>query len=566
MPFGDFTNFEDCVETIMEEQDVSEEEAQAICAEIHYEETGEYPSEKGGEVVALLEKECVELVLSELEYKVWDEFDKYSSDMNEDDFDTYKISTFMNVGEEGKNYVVFVNMVTDKLYRAEFEVGEDNEIIFGEKEEVEEGYILKNIEDVTLKQVVNKEVDPVSEIFMIKSITGKYPQINVSKASKEIRGTILKQEETDEKMIVSGAVLIPDEEDTDGDVISKEKIEEVAHEWMLNYRNVDLQHTLNNVAYPVESYLLKETKEVVSLDGQVMELPAGTWMVSVKVDDEDTWEAVKDGRMRGFSIMGVPKENIDSVVKSDAALKRTTLADIEDSGRDWTVPFFSIVDEPAVPKGRIVSIKSKKKEDKGFWQTLKSIFITDKSEEDTEKEEEVDKDNSEKGGADMDKEQLTEILKEFKEGLLSDVDEKLESIKSEEVEEEVEKEVEEEVEEVEEEVEKAEEDEEEVEKSEEEETEEVEKEEEVEEEVEKEVEEEEEEEDETLKELRKELKELKEENSSLKEFKTEVEKKFVTRKSNQPEGQDDEEKTERTEKSRQAELGRDAFGRKRNRK
>ena len=44
MPFGDFTDFEDCVETIMEEQDVTEEEAQAICAETHYEETGEYPS------------------------------------------------------------------------------------------------------------------------------------------------------------------------------------------------------------------------------------------------------------------------------------------------------------------------------------------------------------------------------------------------------------------------------------------------------------------------------------------------------------------------------------------
>jgi len=558
VPFGDFTDFEDYVETIMEEQDVTEEEAQAICAETHYEETGEYPSEKGGEDVALLEKECVELVLSELEYKVWDEFDKYSSDMNEDDFDTYKVSTFMNVGEDNKNYIVFVNMVTDKLYRAEFEVGEDTEITFGEKEEVEEGYILKNIEDVTLKQVVNKEVDPVSEIFMIKNITGKYPQINVSKKSKEIRGTILKQEDEEEKMIVSGAVLIPDEEDTDGDVISKEKIEEVAHEWMLNYRNVDLQHTLNNVAYPVESYLLKETKEVTSLDGQVMELPAGTWMVSVKVDDDDTWEAIKDGRMRGFSIMGVPKENIGSVIKSESALKRTTLADIEDSGRDWTVPFFSIVDEPAVPKGRIVSIKSKEKEDKGFWQTLKSIFITDKSEEDTEiEEEEVNTENSEKGGADMDKEQLTEILKEFKEELLSDVDEKLESVKSEEVEEEVEKEVEEEeVEEVEEE---------EVEKSEEKEKEgEVEK---AEEETEEEDEEEEvEEEDETLKELRSELTELREENSSLKEFKTEVEKKFVTRKSNQPEGQDDEEKTQRTEKSRQAELGRDAFGRKRSRK
>lgn len=578
MPFGDFDDFQDCVDTIMEEQDVTEEEAQAICAEIEQEETGEYPGEKGGEDVALLEKNCVELLLTELEYKVWDEFDKYSSDMEEEDFDTYKISTFMNEVEDNENYVVFVNRVNDQLYRASFEVTEENEIVFGEKEEVEEGYIVKDMEDVTLKQVVNKEVSPIAQIFMYKNLTGEYPKINVEKKSKEIRGTILKQEDTEEKMIVSGAVLIPDEPDTDGDVISKEKIEEVAHEWMLNYRNIDLQHTLNNVAYPVESYLLKETKEVTSLDGQVMELPEGTWMVSVKVADKETWEAVKDGRMRGFSIMGVPKENIGSVIKSENALKRTTLADIEDSGRDWTVPFFSIVDEPAVPKGRIVSIKSKEKEEenKGFWETLKGLFTSNKEGGVVDQDKEVDKADytpedfvedkeenidkaidalSEEGGADMDKEQIKkmfeESFKEMVENMKSDIVKELkedqeEVEKEEEVveEKEVEKEVEKE-EDVEEEVE-----EEEVEKAEEEETEEVEKEEET------------EEEDDSLKELKETIKSLKEENDSLKEFKEEIEKKFVTRKSNQPDGQDNDEEEVVTEKARQKNLGRDMFGRK----
>jgi phage head maturation protease len=34
------------------------------------------------------------------------------------------------------------------------------------------------------------------------------------------------------------------------------------------------------------------------------DLPDGTWMIGVKVDDDSTWEAVKQGAVKGFSIEG----------------------------------------------------------------------------------------------------------------------------------------------------------------------------------------------------------------------------------------------------------------------
>jgi len=174
-----------------------------------------------------------------------------------------------------------------------------------------------------------------------------------------VEGTIIKQ--NDEQQIVTGAVLIPDEPDHDGDTITKEKIEEVAYEFMLNYRNIDIQHTLNNVAYPVESWVLREgIQEETVHDSNQQELPEGTWMLSVHVPDEDTWKSVKNGELTGFSMMGVP-EVVKAIKKSKdkVALKRTTLQDMEDAGHDWIVPAVSLVDEPAVPKAEYVSLKDK---------------------------------------------------------------------------------------------------------------------------------------------------------------------------------------------------------------
>lgn len=155
----------------------------------------------------------------------------------------------------------------------------------------------------------------------------------------------------DDKRIVFGPVLIPNEPDSDGDSVTEEHIEKVAHKFVEDYGNIDLQHSLNNVGKLVESYILP-----VDIDtGGNNIVPKGSWMMGVRVTDDDAWKAVKDGKLGGFSIMALQKTAMKSTEK-DQESKRVTLADL---GEDWIVNAVSLVDEPAVPKAKWLAIKSK---------------------------------------------------------------------------------------------------------------------------------------------------------------------------------------------------------------
>ena len=156
----------------------------------------------------------------------------------------------------------------------------------------------------------------------------------------------------EEKRIVYGPVLVPDEPDTDDDVVTAEKIEVVAHKFVEDYGNIDLMHSLNNVGRLVESYILPVDLEV----DEDKIIPKGSWMMGVRVTDDNSWEAVKDGKLGGFSIMALQKTAIKSSEKGIKESKRVTLADL---GEDWIVNAVSLVDEPAVPKAKWIAIKSK---------------------------------------------------------------------------------------------------------------------------------------------------------------------------------------------------------------
>lgn len=160
----------------------------------------------------------------------------------------------------------------------------------------------------------------------------------------------------DEKRIVYGPVLIPDEPDTDNDVVTAEKIESVAHKFVEEYGNIDLMHSLNNVGRLVESYILPVDLEV---DEDTI-VPKGSWVMGVRVTDDNAWQAVKDGKLGGFSIMALQKTAIKSAEKDNQESKRVTLADL---GDDWIVNAVSLVDEPAVPKAKWIAIKSKANSD-----------------------------------------------------------------------------------------------------------------------------------------------------------------------------------------------------------
>lgn len=178
----------------------------------------------------------------------------------------------------------------------------------------------------------------------------------------EITGPIVEKDEAER--VAYAAVLVPGEPDSDGDVVSKEKVQEVAWEYLANWRQHDEQHTLkSNIAETVESYVTDAPK-TVEISGKSTELPEGTWIVGSRIDAEH-WPKVQKGELEGFSIMGVKRADYEAALatanKSEAAefevaLKRTTLADL---GDDWFAPVVSIVKGPAVPKAKWFALKSK---------------------------------------------------------------------------------------------------------------------------------------------------------------------------------------------------------------
>jgi len=177
----------------------------------------------------------------------------------------------------------------------------------------------------------------------------------------------------DEKRIVTGPVLVPGEEDTQGDIVDKETVETVAHKFLEEYGNIDLQHNLVNVARPVESWVTrKEESHTNQLTGESVDLPAGTWMMTARVSEEVWNDKVKSGQLSGFSIMAVKKEQVKAMKEKgmdmETAIKSGMVsnkgfrkATLEELGEDFVVPAVSLVDEPAVPKAKWIAIKSKEK-------------------------------------------------------------------------------------------------------------------------------------------------------------------------------------------------------------
>jgi len=175
----------------------------------------------------------------------------------------------------------------------------------------------------------------------------------------ELTGPIVRKD--DAKRIAYAAVLVPGEPDTDypaGEkILTADEIERVAHEWLESYRNVDIQHTLNNVATPVESYILPMEMTVTSYS-KTLTLPAGTWILATKVHNDEVWAGIQSGHLTGYSIMGIRRDDLNKSegVPKSASMKRLLIKDL---GADWITAFVSIVDEPAVPKAKFFALKAK---------------------------------------------------------------------------------------------------------------------------------------------------------------------------------------------------------------
>lgn len=116
--------------------------------------------------------------------------------------------------------------------------------------------------------------------------------------------------EQDEKHMVFGAVLIPDkpiyrynQEEEYYLRFPKETIEVLAHDYLQNDNiySFTQQHKENADGVSIIESWVKTSNNDKSVDLGI-DAPIGTWFVGAKIDNEEIWQGIKDGSMKGFSV------------------------------------------------------------------------------------------------------------------------------------------------------------------------------------------------------------------------------------------------------------------------
>jgi hypothetical protein len=128
-----------------------------------------------------------------------------------------------------------------------------------------------------------------------------------------------------EKRILMGAALIPNkkifrkgEEDDYYIFFSEETVRKASELFLMkgNQNNSTLEHDIELKGMSVvESWIIEDEKKDKSRKYD-FDLPVGTWMVSVKVNNDDVWNQVKLGEVKGFSIEGYFADKMDGPKES----------------------------------------------------------------------------------------------------------------------------------------------------------------------------------------------------------------------------------------------------------
>ena len=138
-------------------------------------------------------------------------------------------------------------------------------------------------------------------------------QRDLDKVLKRDIQILKRDEEDEEERYVLGVVLEPNDgtgetpldPDSQADIYSEEDVRAAAHGWMEHHRNLGLQHQafITGAAKVLESYLAPVDFDVQTAGG-VEHVRKGTWLLAVRVVNDDLWHRVKTRELTGFSIGG----------------------------------------------------------------------------------------------------------------------------------------------------------------------------------------------------------------------------------------------------------------------
>jgi hypothetical protein len=160
--------------------------------------------------------------------------------------------------------------------------------------------------------------DKATGVEAISIVENPAIEENFVALNKEIE---IKLAEVDsDKRILMGAALIPNKNiyRRSGDeeyyiFFSKDTVKKASELYLMNgfQNNATLEHSkkLKDLSV-VESWIVES--EVDKSRNYGLEMPIGTWMVSMKVNNEDIWqEFVKTKKVKGFSIEGYFSDKVE---------------------------------------------------------------------------------------------------------------------------------------------------------------------------------------------------------------------------------------------------------------
>ena len=164
------------------------------------------------------------------------------------------------------------------------------------------------------KKIKKYKVGMDSETYAISLVEEPAIESDFVALAKEDEEKVQVLLESNEKHMVYGAALIPEKDiyRNNGEQeyyinFSKESIEKMSQDFMKEYRQYEVKTDHDEVANEVcvvESWLVSDAYKDKS-NALGINVPEGTWMIGMKVNNIETWDRIKAGELKGFSVESV---------------------------------------------------------------------------------------------------------------------------------------------------------------------------------------------------------------------------------------------------------------------
>ena len=106
----------------------------------------------------------------------------------------------------------------------------------------------------------------------------------------------------DDEHVVGGIVYSPNETDRQGDWTTPEEIKKAMYSFMEQSRVFKVMHQS-----PLKATILENFQAEAPTEKAGKTIPEGAWWMSLRITDDDVWQRVKAGELKGFSMSGRAK-------------------------------------------------------------------------------------------------------------------------------------------------------------------------------------------------------------------------------------------------------------------